>query len=57
VVEMRNGGDVPGVTGQGACAEAAYVADEMGNDHFDDIEGKLSGGGPACGRDLWKKSP
>ena len=40
VMEMGNGGDVPGVTGQGACAETARIVDEMGDDHFDDLLGK-----------------
>ena len=35
VMEMRNGGDVPGVTGQGARAEVVLVVDEMGDDDFD----------------------
>ena len=37
VMEMRNGDDVPGVTGQGACKEAALVVDEMRDDHFEDL--------------------
>jgi len=45
VVKMRDRGDVPGVTRQGACEETARVIDEMGNDHFDDLERKLGGGG------------
>ena len=52
VVKMRDRGDVPGVTRQGACEETASVIDEMGDDHFDDLERKVSGGGRACSRSL-----
>jgi hypothetical protein len=45
VMKVRDGGDVPGVTGQGACEEAALVVDQMGNDHFDDPLGE-----PGCKR-------
>ena len=37
---MGNDGDVPGVTGQGACEEAALVIDEVGDDHFKDLLGE-----------------
>jgi hypothetical protein len=40
VMEMGNGGNVPGVTGQGAREETARIVDEMGDDHFDDLLGK-----------------
>jgi len=40
VMEMRNGDNVPGVTGQGARKEAALVVDEMGDDHFEDLYGE-----------------
>ena len=45
VVKTRDRGDVPGVTRQGACQETARVIDEVGDDHFDDLERKLGGGG------------
>ena len=43
VMEVRNGGDIPGVTGPGACKETALVVDEMGDDHFDNLVGKPGG--------------
>jgi len=46
---MGDRGDVPGVTGQGACDESIHVVDKVGDDHFDDLGGKLGGGGRACG--------
>ena len=36
-MEMRNGDDVPGIAGQGACKEASRVVDEMNDDHFEDL--------------------
>ena len=51
-MEMRNSGDVPGVTGHGACAETACVVDKIGDDDFDDLHGKSGGGGRACRRGL-----
>ena len=42
---MRDRGDVPGVTRQGAREEAARVVDEVGDNHFDNLERKLSDGG------------
>jgi len=44
-MEVGNGGSVPGVAGQGACKETALVVDEMVNDHFNDLLGKLGGRG------------
>ena len=38
-MEMGNGSDVPGVAGQGACAETLYVVDQLGDDNFDDLQG------------------
>ena len=55
VMEMGNSGDVPGVTGQGACAETVFVVDEMCEDDLDDILGKPPGGeGWVCRRILWR---
>ena len=39
---MRNNGDIPGVTDQGACEEAGLVIDKMKDDHFDYLRGKFS---------------
>jgi hypothetical protein len=57
VMEMGNGDDVPGVTGQGACAETAPVVDKMLDDHFDDLLGKLGDGGRGCCRGLRRSAP
>ena len=43
VVEMRNSGDIPRVTGLGACAETASVISKIGDDDFDDLQGKPGG--------------
>ena len=45
VMEMRNGDDIPGVTGQGT----RKIVDEMGDDNFDDLLGKSGGRGRTCG--------
>ena len=45
VMEMGNGGDVPGVTYQGACVETARVEGKVGDNYLDDLEGKPGGGG------------
>jgi hypothetical protein len=37
VMEERGGSDVPGATGEGACAETGPVIGEMRNDQFDDL--------------------
>ena len=39
MVELGNGSDVPGVAGQGTRTEPWDVVDELGNDHFDDLQG------------------
>ena len=44
-MEVGDGGDIPGVTGQGARAEAARVVGEMGYDHSHDLRGMPGGGG------------
>ena len=53
VTEVRNGSNVPGVTGQGAREEIIFVIDEMGNDHFNGLLGKPVGRGRARRRSLW----
>jgi len=45
VMEVGNGGNVPGIAGQGACKETALVIDEMVNDHFNNLLGKFEFGG------------
>jgi hypothetical protein len=55
-METRNGGNVPGVTGQGACAETACVIGKIGNDYFNDLLGKPDCRGQAHHRDLWRNT-
>ena len=50
VMEVRNGDDVTGMTGQGTCEEAALVVDEMKDDHFEDLHRKPGEIGWACFR-------
>jgi len=50
LVEMRDGGDVPRVAGQGTRAETVGVIGKMGNDHFDELQGKLGDRGRVCWR-------
>jgi len=57
VMEVGNSGDVPGVTGQGACAETACVVSKIGGDHSEDIQGKADGRGIVCCRGLWQNIP
>jgi len=47
VMEVRDCGGVPGVTGQGARAETEHVIDKVGDDHLDDLRGEPGGGGRA----------
>ena len=35
IMKMRDCGNIPGVTGQGACQKTALVVDKMADDHFD----------------------
>jgi len=42
VMEVGSGGNVPGITGRGACAETG---------NLDDLQGKPGG------RDLWRNTP
>ena len=46
-MKMRDGGDVPRVTSQGACQKAGSVIDKMGDDPLDDLLGEIGS------RDLW----
>ena len=48
VMEVRNGDDTTGVTGQGTCKEAVLVVDEMKDDHFEDLHRKPGEIGWAC---------
>lgn len=44
VVEVKNGGGAAGMAGQGTYAETVRVMGEIGDDHFDDFQGKPRGG-------------
>ena len=37
MMEMRDGGDVPRITGQGTCTETGLVVEKMSDDLFDDV--------------------
>jgi len=52
VMETRDGSDVPGVTGQGACEKAVYVVGKVGDDLLDDLQWESAGRGHACRRNL-----
>jgi len=43
-VEMRNNGDVPAGTGQGAREETECVVDEIADNHFKDLRGESGSG-------------
>ena len=49
-MKVTDGGDVPGVTGQAACAEAERVVEKLVDNHFDDFLGKPVGRRQACHR-------
>jgi hypothetical protein len=42
---MRSCGDVPRVTGRGACTEAMLAIDKMGDVDFDGLQGRPGGRG------------
>ena len=54
VMEVRNGGDVPGVAGEGTRKEIVFVIDEMSNDHLNDLVGKAVGGGRGSWGRVWR---
>lgn len=45
VMDVGSGGNIPGVTGQGACAETAHVIAKVSDDRFDELLGKTRGRG------------
>ena len=47
-MKMRNGGDVPGVTGQRARTEIVLVIGKTGDDDFNDLHGKPGGRRRGC---------
>jgi hypothetical protein len=53
-MKMRDRGDVPGVTGEGTCQKTAHVIGKVGDDHFDNLLGKLGGDGWVCAANLWR---
>ena len=48
VIEMGNSGDVPGATDPGARAETACVVSKIGDDYFEDLQGKPGGRRTVC---------
>ena len=57
VMETRDGSDVPGVTGQGACKKTAYVVGKIGDDYFDDLQWESGSRGRACCRGFKRSVP
>ena len=57
VMEMRNGGDVPRVTGQGACAETELVVDQVSDDDLNDVLRKAGDRGRGCGGSVRRRTP
>lgn len=56
-MEVRNGSDVPGVTGLGACAETSHIINEISDYHFNDLQGKPRSRGWVCHRSLQRRTP
>ena len=57
VVEVRDGGNVPGATDQRACEEIGFLVDKIGDDRFDDLQGKPGNRGPGCRMGLRRCTP
>ena len=57
VMEMRNGGNVPTVTGQGACTEAVCVISKISDKFLDDLKGQSGCRRLVCCRGLWGNFP
>jgi len=57
VMQTRSSGDVPRVTGHGAREETALVIVKIGDDPFDDFQGKSGGRGTVCCRGLRMNAP
>ena len=56
-VEVGSGSSVPGMTGQGACAETVHVVEKVVDDDLDELKGKPCGRGRACHRGLQESAP
>ena len=56
-VEVEDGGDVPGVTGQRASKETVFVVDEIVDDHFNDLQREPGGRGYGCRKTPRARSP
>ena len=57
MMEMRDGGDVPRIAGQGACAETELVVDEISDDDFNDVLRKSGDRRQACRGSLRRSTP
>lgn len=57
VMEVRNAGDVPGVTSQRACAETVHVVREVSDDLLTELQGKSGGGGRVYRGGLRRSAP
>ena len=53
VMEMGDGGDVPGMAGQGAREETGCVKGKIGDDGVDDLLGDPGGRRLVCRESLW----
>lgn len=53
-IEVRNGGDVPGIAGQRASAKTVHVhvIGNISDNHFCGLQGKQGGGGRGCNGSL-----
>jgi hypothetical protein len=56
VMEVGNGGRVPGAAGRGACEETALIIDEMDDYHFNDLLGKPGDRERAYRGNLWRST-
>ena len=45
IMEVRDGGDVPGIKNHGGCEESALVVDKICDNRFNDLLGMLDGRG------------
>ena len=55
-MKVGDSGNVPRVTGHGACQEAGCVVNEVGDDHFHDLLREIGDWGRAWGGRLWGTS-
>ena len=54
MMKVRDGGDAPGVSGQGACEETPCLIERMGYYRLDNFLGERCGSRRPCDRNLWE---